>query len=146
MFLLDTNVVSEFRKLRPHGAVIAWLRTVSSSDLSIPAVVFGEMQYGIERTRLQNPAKAADIESYAESLMHTYAIVPMDALIFREFGRIIHEKSREFTEDAMIAATARVHRLTVVTRNVKDFEGFGVQILNPFEFVEGTTKSGVEEN
>ena len=58
MYLLDTNVISEFRKTKPHGAVIAWLRSVGSNDLFIPAVVIGEMQAGVERTRLQAPEKA----------------------------------------------------------------------------------------
>lgn len=132
MYLLDTNVISELRKTKPHGAVVAWLSSVEGFDLFIPAVVIGEMQAGAERTRSQYPEKAVEIERFLDKVLFSYAIVPLDAAIFREWARLIHGKSRDLTEDAMIAATARIHRLVVVTRNVKDFETFGVDVLNPF--------------
>ena len=62
MYLLDTNVVSELRRPRPHGAVLAWLREVPDSSLYISAVTIGELQAGVEMTREQDPAKAAEIE------------------------------------------------------------------------------------
>jgi|ERR1035438_7898147 predicted nucleic acid-binding protein len=131
-FLLDTNVVSEFRKPRPHGAVTAWRRSVPVHQLAIPAVVLAEAQAGAEIARIQNPAKAAELEAWIESLMVYYTIVPADGTIFREWSRLMHGASSDRSADAMIAATARVLRLTVVTRNVKDFEPFQVEILNPF--------------
>jgi len=137
MFLLDTNVISELRKAKPHGAVLEWLRSVGDDDLAIPAVVIGEMQAGAERTRLQDWQKAAEIERFIDRVLSSYSVLPLDAAIFREWARLIHGKSRDLTEDAMIAATACVHRLTVVTRNVKDFEGFGVEVFNPFAFSTG---------
>ena len=132
MYLLDTNVISELRKARPHGAVLEWLRSVRDDDLSIPAVVIGEMQAGAERTRLQDRPKAAEIERFIDRVLSSYAILPVDAAVFREWAKLIHGKSRDLTEDAMIAATARVHHLIVVTRNVKDFELFNVDVFNPF--------------
>ncbi len=132
MYLLDTNVISEFRKTKPHGAVIAWLRSVGSNDLFIPAVVIGEMQAGVERTRLQAPEKAAEIERFIDLVLSSYAVLPLDAIVFREWARLIHGKSRDLTEDAMIAATARIHGMAVVTRNVRDFVRFGVQVFDPF--------------
>jgi predicted nucleic acid-binding protein len=132
IFLLDTNVVSEFRKPRPHGAVAAWRRSIPVHQLAIPAVVLAEAQAGAEITRAQNPAKAAELESWIESLMVYYTILPADGSIFREWARLMHGVSSDQSADAMIAATARVLRLTVVTRNVKDFEPFRVEILNPF--------------
>jgi predicted nucleic acid-binding protein len=132
MYLLDTNVISELRKAKPHGAVLEWLRSVESYDLFIPAVVIGEMQAGAERTRSQYPEKAVEIERFLDRVLSSYAIVSLDAAIFREWARLIYGKSRDLTEDAMIAATARIHHLVVVTRNVKDFETFGVQVFNPF--------------
>ncbi|MGA2205945.1 MAG: type II toxin-antitoxin system VapC family toxin [Terracidiphilus sp.] len=132
MYLLDTNVISELRKTKPHGAVVEWLRSVESNDLFIPAVVIGEMQAGAERTRSQYPEKAIEIERFLDKVLFSYAIVSLDAAIFREWARLIHGKSRDRTEDAMIAATARIHRLIVVTRNVKDFASFGVRVFNPF--------------
>lgn len=132
MYLLDTNVISELRKNKPHGAVLEWLRSVGPNDLSIPAVVIGEMQVGANRTRSQDPAKAAEIERFIELVLLSYAVIPLSATVFREWANLIHGRSRDLTEDAMIAATARIHRLIVVTRNVKDFEEFGVQLFNPF--------------
>ncbi len=132
MYLLDTNVISELRKTKPHGAVIAWLRSVGSNDLFIPAVVVGEMQAGVERTRLQAPEKAAEIERFIDLVLSSYAVLPLDAIVFREWARLIHGKSRDLTEDAMIAATARIHGMAVVTRNVNDFASFGVQVFDPF--------------
>ncbi len=132
MFLLDTNVISESRKTKPHGAVIAWLNSVGNNDLFISAVVIGEMQAGAERTRLQSPEKASEIERFIDMVLSSYAVLPLNAVVFREWARLIHGKSRDLTEDAMIAATARIHGLVVVTRNVKDFASFGVKVFNPF--------------
>lgn len=131
-FLLDTNIVSEFRKPRPHSGVAAWRRSIPVHQLAIPAVVLAEAQAGAEITRLQDPAKAAELESWIESLMAYYTVLPADGAIFREWARLMHGVSSNQSADAMIAATARVLRLTVVTRNVKDFESFGIEILNPF--------------
>lgn len=132
MFLLDTNVVSELRRPRPHGAVLAWLRAVPDTDLHLSAVTLGELQAGVKITREQDPAKAAEIEAWIERVAETYNVVPMDARTFRSWARLMHRRSDALIEDAMIAATAEVHNLTVVTRNVRDFEGFGVRTLDPF--------------
>ncbi len=87
MYLLDTNVISEFRKTKPHGAVIAWLRSVGSNDLFIPAVVIGEMQAGVERTRLQAPEKAAEIERFIDLVLSSYAVLPLDAVRVSRVGK-----------------------------------------------------------
>lgn len=132
MYLLDTNVVSELRKPRPHGAVLAWLQAAADADLYLSAVTLGEIQSGIELTREQDPAKAAEIEAWADMLAQAYNVLPMDAQTFRVWARLLHRKSDTLYEDAMIAATATVHSLTVVTRNVGDFSEFGVKLFNPF--------------
>lgn len=132
MYLLDTNVVSEFRRPRPHGAVLAWLNAVDDADLNISAVTLGEIQAGIELTREQDAVKAATIEHWADQVADTYNVLPMTAEIFRLWAKLMHKQSDTVTEDAMIAATAIVNKLTVVTRNVNDFERFGVKIINPF--------------
>lgn len=132
MYLLDTNVVSETRRPRPHGAVMAWLRATPTELLFISAVTVGEIQVGIERTREQDPAKAAELDDWCEQIVRNYAVLPMDATVFREWARLMHRRSDALANDAMIAATARVHNLIVVTRNIRDFEGFDVGLLNPF--------------
>ncbi|WP_293372718.1 type II toxin-antitoxin system VapC family toxin [Nevskia sp.] len=133
MYLLDTNVVSELRKPKPHGAVLAWLQAAEDAHLHLSAVTIGEIQAGIELTREQNPAKAQEIEAWLEQVAGTYNVLPMDATVFRTWARLMHRRSNTVHEDAMIAATAKVHGLTVVTRNVSDFEAFGVALINPFE-------------
>jgi predicted nucleic acid-binding protein len=132
MYLLDTNVISELRRRRPHGAVLAWLQGVRDEDLHISAVTIGEIQSGIEVTRERDQAKAAEIEAWLDLVADTYNVLGMDAQTFRTWARLMHRRSDDLIEDAMIAATASAHHLTVVTRNVSDFKDFGVETLNPF--------------
>lgn len=131
-FLLDTNVVSELRRPRPHGAVLAWLQSVDDADLHLASVTLGEIQAGIERTREHDPAKASEIERWLNQVSDTFNILSLDGPAFRSWAQLMHRKSDTLYEDAMIAAIAKVHQLTVVTRNVADFCGFGVPLLNPF--------------
>lgn len=132
MYLLDTNVISELRRPRPHGAVVAWLAPVADSDLHLSAVTIGEIQAGIEIMREQDAAKADEIEQWAALVAVSYNVLPMDAETFRLWARLMHRSSNTLYEDAMIAATAKQHGLTIVTRNVGDFASFGVEIFNPF--------------
>jgi len=132
MYLLDTNVISELRKPNPHGAVLAWLRNVNDRDLYLSAVTLGEIQTGIEITREQDPAKAAEIEDWASRVAATWNVLPMDATTFRVWAKLMHRRSNTLLEDAMIAATAQVHSLQIVTRNVPDFKNFGNKVFNPF--------------
>ncbi len=132
MYLLDTNVVSELRKPKPHGAVVQWLEGVADADLHISAVTIGEIQAGIELTREQDGPKADEIEQWLTLVAGAYNVIPMDADAFRVWARFMHHASDTLYEDAMIAATAAVHKLTVVTRNVADFKHIGVDVLNPF--------------
>jgi toxin FitB len=134
MYLLDTNVVSELRRARPHGAVLAWLDSVDDADLHLSAVTIGEIQAGIEITRQQDAAKATEIEAWLDQVAGTFNVLPMDARTFRTWARMMHGRSDDLIEDAMIAATADVHNLTVVTRNVRDFERLGVEVFDPFGF------------
>jgi hypothetical protein len=132
MYILDTNIVSELRKTKPHGAVAAWFAPIRKDLIRIPAAVIGEIQAGVEITRRQDESKAVEIERWLERLIVYYEVIPMDAAIFREWARLMAGKSDHLSTDAMIAATARTERNTLVTRNTKDFAGFGVHLLNPF--------------
>jgi predicted nucleic acid-binding protein len=133
MYLLDTNVVSELRKPKPHGAVLAWFRGVEDAQLFLSAVTLGEIQSGIEITRQQDPDKAQAIEHWLNQLAAAYNVLPMDAAAFRIWAKFMHHQSNTVYEDAMIAATAQVNKLTVVTRNMADFKRFDVALLNPFQ-------------
>ena len=131
-YLLDTNVVSELRKPKPHGAVVAWVDGLDASQIFLVAVTLGELQSGIERTRKQDPAKAHEIEAWVDGLAGSLQVLPMDGACFREWARLMHGKPGDLLEDGMIAATARVHGLTVATRNMRDFDRLGVRAVDPF--------------
>ena len=132
MYLLDTNVVSELRRTKPHGAVVAWLRGVEDADLHLAAVSLGEIQAGVEITREQDPAKAAEIEAWLELVAGSWNVLAADGRVFRAWTRLMHGRDDRLIEDALIAATAVVHGLTIVTRNVRDFKPFAVTVLDPF--------------
>ncbi len=114
MYLLDTNVVSELRKLKPHRGVVAWVQNVPEEALHLSAVTIGE------------------IEAWLDCVAKTYNVVSADALIFRRWAQLMHHRTDHHLEDALIAATALVRRLSVVTRNVDAFRPFGVRLINPF--------------
>lgn len=133
MFLLDTNIVSELRRVRPHGGVLAWLEAQDDSTLHISAVTLGEIQAGIEITRGQDPARADEIEGWADALAEAWNVLPIDAAIYRAWAKLMHGKGEHLYEDALIAATARVLGLTIATRNVADFASFDLPVINPFE-------------
>ncbi|MEN9432617.1 MAG: hypothetical protein RLZZ422_206 [Pseudomonadota bacterium] len=134
MYLLDTNVVSELRRQKPHGAVVAWLQSVDDKELYLSSVTLAEIQAGIELTRDQNPHRATELEVWLDQVAATYNILSLDGIAFRAWAKLMHKKSDTLYEDAMIAAIAQVNKLIVVTRNITDFEGFDVKLLNPFEY------------
>ena len=132
MYLLDTNVVSEFRRRRPHAAVVAWIERLPDEHLHVSAITLGEIQAGVEITREQDEDEALAIEAWVDRLAETYNAIPVDGRAFRVWARLMHRRRDDLIPDALIAATAIVHDLTVATRNVRDFDGFGVALVNPF--------------
>ncbi len=86
MYLLDTNVVSELRKPKPHGAVLAWFEGLEDTQLHLSAVTIGEIQSGIEITREQDEAKASEIEAWLEMVAGSYNVLSMDAATFQAWA------------------------------------------------------------
>jgi predicted nucleic acid-binding protein len=132
IFLLDTNILSEARKQRPHGGVLAWLAAYPSESFAIPAVAVFELQIGTERLRKQDPERAAGFDSWVAQIAAGTNILPLGAASAREAARMLNKQSMELMADAMIAAIAKVNGLTVATRNTRDFERFAVPLVNPF--------------
>ncbi|MDP9145174.1 MAG: type II toxin-antitoxin system VapC family toxin [Actinomycetota bacterium] len=134
-YLLDTNVLSELRKgprANPH--VAAWFAPVPEQAIYLSVLVIGEIRRGIERLRSRDPRAAITLEDWLTQVItgHRSHILAVDHLVAEEWGRLT--ASRPFsTVDSLLAATAKVHRLTLVTRNVSDIAATGVAYLNPFE-------------
>jgi predicted nucleic acid-binding protein len=134
LYLLDTNVVSELRRTVPHAAVVAWLHSVDHCEVHISALTIGEIQAGIEIARGWDKLRADAAEAWLEQVAATGNVLAIDATTLRCWARLMQGLTDDFIEDALIAATALVHDLTVVTRDVRDFAELGVRTFNPFEW------------
>jgi predicted nucleic acid-binding protein len=110
------------------------MQAVDESELYLSAVSIGEIQADVELIREQDPTKAAEVEAWLHRLIETLHVLPMDGVTFKAWARLMHRHSDTMSEDATIAATAQVHRLTVVTRNVAGIKALGVEVVNPFMF------------
>src|SRR5258707_15854280 len=93
MYLLDTNVISELRRNRPHGAVLEWLNGIDDEEIFLSAVTLGELQRGVEVARRQDEDKAEEIEEWIDRLAESRQILSMDVRTFREFARLMEGKS-----------------------------------------------------
>lgn len=132
-YLLDTNVISEARKPNGNPHVKAWIAAVSASRLFLSVLVVGEIRRGIERLRRRDIAQADTFERWLTTLHEDYAdrLLPITGEIAEEWGRLSVPDALP-TIDGLLAATARVHRLTLVTRNIDDVARTGASVLNPF--------------
>jgi toxin FitB len=132
-FLLDTNVVSEIRRGRDEN-VAAWAGEVADADLYLSVLTLGEIRKGIERLRGRDPDQADVFAAWLEQLRGGFAdrILPIDDRVAEDWGRLNAPAERK-TVDSLIAATACLHDLTVVTRNTADFDGCEVSLLNPWQ-------------
>jgi predicted nucleic acid-binding protein len=133
-YLIDTNVISELRKgARCHAAVTSWLQGVPDGSLYTSVLVIGELRRGIESIRLRDPAAAKALETWLATVIrqHGERILGVDRAVAEEWGRLSVPDPLPVI-DGLLAATALVHGLTLVTRNVKDVARTGVSVLDPF--------------
>lgn len=134
-WLIDTNIISEVRKgPRCHPAVAAWWAGVEDRDLFLSALTLGEIRKGVEGIRPRDPAKAAALEGWLAEVAEAFGprVLGVDRAVAEAWGRMSALRSVPVV-DALLAATACVHDLVLVTRNAADVEGLGVRVLNPFE-------------
>ena len=134
MYLLDTNVVSELRKReRCDENVTAWYARVSDDELFLSVLTLGEIRKGIELIRDRDPNQAVSLENWLRYVEQHYEdrTLSIDAATSDAWGRMYYIRNVSAV-DGLLAATAQIHNLTLVTRNVVHFQGLGVELLNPF--------------
>jgi predicted nucleic acid-binding protein len=134
-WLIDTNIISEIRKgPRCHPAVAAWWSSAEDRDLFLSTLTIGEIRKGVETIRARDPEKARALETWLQAILRAFGprILSVDAAVAESWGRIAAIRSVPVV-DALLASTASVHGLVLVTRNATDVAGLGVRVLNPFE-------------
>ncbi|GIH71042.1 type II toxin-antitoxin system VapC family toxin [Sphaerimonospora thailandensis] len=133
-YLLDTNVISEVRKRNGSAQVKGWIAEANGPTLYLSSLSVGEIRRGIESRRRTDPKQAVALERWLHGLHLQFRdrIVPVTPAVADEWGRLNALRTLP-TMDGLIAATARVNGWTLVSRNVKDFLGTGVSVINPFE-------------
>src|SRR2546430_16079667 len=133
MYLLDTVVLSQLRKLRRYPTLAAWFAQQRMGDLFVSVISIAEIERGIARQGKIDPVFAAALASWLDKVLNVYRerILPFDLQAARRWGQLSSAIGNQ-SADLMIAATALEHGLTVVTRNVSDFAPAGVAVLDPF--------------
>ena len=133
MFLVDTVTLSELRRQQRDPMVVAWFERQRTTDLFLSVISIGEIERGIARQRASDPAFAGALAVWLDRVLTLYGerVVPFDLRTARRWGALSADLGND-SADLMIAATALEHGLTVVTRNVSDFEPTGVAVLDPF--------------
>jgi hypothetical protein len=135
-YLIDTNIISEVRKgPRCDPNVASWYEKIEDASLYLSVLVIGEIRKGIERIRPKDNAQANAIEKWLQAVDKAFGerILPVDRAVANEWGRLNASRPLPVI-DGLLAATAKTHRMTLVTRNTADIAGLDVYILNPFEF------------
>jgi toxin FitB len=134
-YLIDTNIISEVRKGSKCDRNVAnWYEEIADADLYLSVLVIGEIRKGIERIRRKDNAQADAIESWLVAVDNAFGerVLPIDRAVANEWGRLNATRSLPVI-DGLLAATAKIHRMTLVTRNTADIADLGVETLNPFE-------------
>ena len=135
-YLIDTNVISEVRKgARCDRNVSAWYASIDDSELYLSVLVLGEIRRGVERARVNDLLRADALDRWLVGVSQAFAgrILAVDQSVADEWGRMGAKRSLP-SIDALLAATAKVHDLTLVTRNIVDVAGLGADVLNPFDW------------
>lgn len=133
-YLLDTNVISEVRRRSPNPGVASWFEQAAGEDLFLSVLVLGEIRQGIERLRARDPEQAEVFERWLELLSQDFLdrLLPVSAAVAEAWGRL-NAPSPLPVIDSLLAATALVHGLTLVTRDTSKLEKTGVALLDPWE-------------
>jgi predicted nucleic acid-binding protein len=132
-FLLDTNVISETRRKRPDPRVVAWLRSIDSTAAHVSVLTFGEIAKGIAQRARHDPAEAETLRGWLEAMRSLYAdrTVAIDTEISEAWGQLAAKRTLPVI-DGLLAATALVHGMTLVTRDTRDIVSTDVRTLNPW--------------
>ena len=133
-YLIDTNIISEVGKGEQCDPnVAAWYASIDDADIYLSVLILGEIRKGIERVRPNNPARARALEEWLNTVRESFAdrVLPVDPMVADEWGRMSAKRSVPAI-DALLAATAKVHRMTLATRNLSDVADLGARVLNPF--------------
>jgi predicted nucleic acid-binding protein len=140
MYLVDTNVVSELRKKnagRADQKVVKWSQSIATQSLFISAITIMEIEIGILAMARKDPLQGNHLRMWMDSQVMPFfngRILAMDTAVAQACAHL-HVPDKKSERDAIIAATASVHNMTVVTRNIADFEGTGVKLFNPWDYV-----------
>ena len=136
-YLIDTNIISELRRPKRSIHVVNWFGSVEVETLYLSVLTLGELRRGVELLRLRDKKAASALDRWLAGVRSEFAdrILAVDDAVSEQWGRLSIGQPLP-SIDGLLAATALVHQLTVVTRNTADFERSGVACLNPFEFQE----------
>ncbi len=135
-YLLDTNIISEVRKgAKCDANVAAWYNSIDDAEIFLSVLVLGEIRKGVERARPSDPAQARALEKWLTAVAESFVerVLTVDQAVADEWGRM-GAKRPVSTVDALLAATAKVHGMTLATRNVSDVADLGADFVNPFEY------------
>ena len=137
-YILDTNIVSELINKLPNQKVTAWVKDIDRKNLYLSVITIGEIRKGVEK--LPKSSRRKNIQDWFEKELligFEERILPLDLSVILLWGELVGElekKGRKLpTLDSLIAATTKYHNYTLVTRNIKDFDGIDIMLFNPFE-------------